>query len=101
MSWAVVFFLTLGVAGQRLLGMFVAGPVLAKRPALRSVADLLPAAVVAAVILQLTVTTKGALTVDARLIGLAVAGVLVWRRAPLILVVLAAAAVTGLFRLLT
>ena len=59
---------------------------------------LLPAAVVMAVIIQLTVAEGKSLVVDERLAGMAVAGILVWRRAPFLAVVLAAAAVTALLR---
>ncbi len=100
MSWAVIIALSIGVAAQRLIGMFLAGPLLARRPALARLADLLPAAVVAGVIVQLTVADAGRLVVDARAAGLAVAGVLVWRRAPLAVVVIAAAVVTATVRAL-
>lgn len=98
MSWAVVIALSVGVAAQRLVGMFLAGPLLARRPILARLADLLPAAVVAGVIVQLTVASAGRLVLDARAAGLTVAGLLVWRRAPLAVVVVAAAAVTALIR---
>ena len=99
MSWLVIVALAVGVSGQRLLGMFWAGPFLSKRPLLARLADLLPAAVIAGVVAQLTVTSNGSLTIDARLVGLAVACLMVWRRAPLYFVVLAAAAATALVRL--
>ena len=53
-----------------------------------------------AVIIQLTVAEGKSLVVDERLAGVAVAGVLVWRRAPFLAVVLAAATVTALLRVL-
>ena len=99
MSWWAIMFLSVGVAGQRLIGMFWAGPVLARRPFLIRLSDLLPAAVIAGVIVQLTFTSDAHLTVDARTVGLIVACFMVWRRAPLYLVVLAAAAATALTRL--
>lgn len=86
------------VWGQRLLGAFAIGPALARRPELSRAMGLIPVAVVVAVIAQLTIASGQSLTVDARLAGLAVAGVLVWRKAPFIVVVLAAAAVTALTR---
>lgn len=98
MSWAVIIALTVGVATQRLVGMFLAGPLLARRPILARLADLLPAAVVAGVIVQLTVAEAGRLVLDARAAGLTVAAVLVWRRAPLAVVVIAAALVTAVVR---
>lgn len=95
MTWTIVFVLAAGVWGQRFLGMYVGGPVLSRFPTLGKLAALIPAAVVTAVIVQLTVASGTALTVDARLAGMSAAGVLVWRRAPFVAVVLAAAVVTA------
>lgn len=101
MTWTIVFVLAAGVWGQRFLGMYVGGPVLSRFPALGKIATLIPAAVVMAVIVQLTVASGKSLVVDARLAGMVVAAVLVWRRAPFVVVVLAAAAVTAVLRALS
>lgn len=98
MTYLAVALLTIGVAGQRLAGMFLIGPWLSRRPMLERVTGLLPAAVVAALVAQLTFTTDASLVLDERSIGMAVAAFLVWRRAPFVLVVLAAAGVTALLR---
>ena len=100
MSWPIVFVLAAGVWGQRFAGMYLGGPVLSRFPALAKLAALIPAAVVMAVIVQLTVGSGESLTVDARLAGMTAAGVLVWRRAPFVVVVLAAAVVTATVRAL-
>jgi len=50
------------------------------------------------VIVQLTVANGKTLVFDERLAGVAVAGILVWRKAPFLLVVLAAAFVTAALR---
>ena len=99
MSWTVIALLTVGVTGQRLIGMFAGGAMLARVPALGRLASLIPAAVVTAVIVQLAVASGKSLVVDERLAGIAVAGVLVWRRAPFVVVIIAAAATTALLRL--
>lgn len=101
MSWLVVLLLTIGAAGQRLLGMYVVGSTLDRRPALREIAELLPVAVVVALIAQLTVGDGRSITLDTRLIGVAVAAVLVWRRAPFIVVVLGAVITTAGVRALS
>lgn len=101
MSWWSIVALAVGVSGQRLIGMFWAGPFLAHRPVLARLADLLPAAVIAGVIAQLSLTRDGSLVIDARVVGLGVACLLVWRRAPLTLVVIAAALATAATRLVT
>lgn len=100
MTWGIVLILAAGVWGQRFLGMYVGGPVLSRFPALGRLATLIPAAVVMAVIVQLTVTSGRSLVVDARVAGVAVAGLLVWRRAPFVVVVVAAAATTAVVRAL-
>ena len=98
MTWAIVIVLAAGTWGQRLLGMFVGGRVVARHPSLARLATLIPAAVVTAVIVQLTVGSGRALVLDPRAAGMAVAAMLVWRRAPFVVVVLAAAVVTALVR---
>lgn len=100
MTTLAIVALTIGVWGQRLAGAFVIGPLLDRRPVLARAASLIPAAVVMAVIVQLTVASGGSVVADARLAGMAVAAVLVWRRAPFLVVVVSAAAVTALLRAL-
>jgi hypothetical protein len=99
MSWTAIVLLSAGVLTQRLVGMFAGGAMLARVPALARLASLIPAAVVAAVIVQLTVASGKSIVVDERLAGMAVAGLLVWRKAPFVVVIVAAAATTALLRL--
>lgn len=87
------------------LGTYAAkalGPVLAAGrelpPALARVADLLPAALLAALVATETVARAGAIDLDARLLGVAVAALAVWRGAPFGLVVVLGAGVTALAR---
>lgn len=98
MTTLAIVALVIGVWGQRLLGGFVVGPLLDRRPGLTRAASLIPAAVVMAVIVQLTVASGSTLVLDERLAGVAVAGILVWRRAPFIVVVVSAAVVTAALR---
>lgn len=98
MSVLAVVLLSVGTVGQRLLGMFVLGRALERRPAFARLAELIPVAVIAAVATQLTVARGQDLTVDARLLGLVVGAVLVWRRQPLAVVVVGAAAATAALR---
>lgn len=70
-------------------------------PRLARVAALLPAALLAALVAQQTfVSGAGVVAVDARAAGLAAAAVAVWRRAPFLVVVVVAAAVTAGLRAL-
>lgn len=98
MTWGIVFVLAAGVWGQRFAGMFIGGPVLARYPALGRLATLIPAAVVMAVIVQLSVASGKSLVIDARFAGMAAAAILVWKRAPFVAVVIAAAVVTAVVR---
>ncbi len=100
MTTLSIIALTIGVWGQRLVGGFLIGPWLDRRPTFTRAAGLIPAAVVMAVIVQLTVANGRSLVVDERLAGVVVAAVLVWRKAPFVLVVLGAAATTALLRAL-
>ena len=95
MTTLAIVSLVVAVWGQRLLGGFVIGPVLARRPAAAQVMGLVPAAVVMAVVIQLSVADGRSLVVDERLAGMVVAAVLVWRRAPFLAVVVAAALTTA------
>jgi branched-subunit amino acid transport protein len=61
---------------------------------------LIPAALLAALVVKDTFSTGQDLVLDARAVGLAVAVVAAWRRAPLIVVIVLAAASTALVRAL-
>ncbi|HEY2869128.1 MAG TPA: AzlD domain-containing protein [Gaiellales bacterium] len=80
------------------------GPVLAGGrqlgPEVRQALDLVAVPLLAALILVQTVGAGHRLVLDARAPALAVAAVLVWRRAPFLVVVLAAAATAALLRAL-
>ena len=95
MSILAAVLLSIGTTAQRMVGMFVLGRTLQRRPALTRLAELLPVAIMAAVTAQLTLARGQRLVVDARLIGLAVAAVLVWRRQSLAVVVVGAAVATA------
>ena len=80
------------------------GPVLAggRRlgPQMRQTLDLVAVPLLAALIGVQTVGDGNHLVLDARVPALAVAAILVWRRAPFLVVVLAAAATAALLRAL-
>ena len=99
MSWTVLLALC-----AISYALKAAGPLLAGGRQLphgvRQVADLVAVALLAALILVQTVGDGHRITIDARLPALAVAAVLVWRRAPFLLVVSAAAVTAALLRAL-
>lgn len=66
---------------------------------LQRVVDLLPAALLAALAAVSTVGDGQSIVIDARLAGLVAAGFALWRRAPFVVVIIAAAAATAFVRL--
>lgn len=66
----------------------------------QAVVDLLPAALLAALAIVSTLGSGQAVVVDARLVGLVVAGLALWRRAPFVVVIVVASAATALARTL-
>ena len=97
MTWPAL----LGLAAASYL-LKAIGPVLAGqrqlRPAVGQVLDLVAIPLLAALILIQTLDGGKQIVFDARVPALLVAGVLVWRRAPFLVVVLAAAATAALLR---
>lgn len=98
--WATVVVLALATASLRLAGPLALGgrPL---RPRVMVVVELLASALLAALVVVETFGKGRSLTLDARALGVAFAAVALWRRAPMTVVVLGAAAVTALARLLT
>lgn len=67
-------------------------------PRISSLIGLLAPALLAALVAINTFGTSRSLVLDARVLGVAAAGVAIWRRAPVLLVVVIAAAVTAVAR---
>lgn len=80
-----------------------AGPLLAAgrelSPTMQRLTDLLPAALLAALVATQTLATGSSLVLDARVVGVSAAAVAVWLRAPFAIVVLIGAGATALTRL--
>ena len=97
MTWPAL----LGLAAASYL-LKAIGPVLAGqrevRPAVAQVLDLVAIPLLAALILIQTLDGGQRIVFDARVPALLVAGLLVWRRAPFLVVVLSAAATAALLR---
>ena len=96
--WIVV-----AVVGAATIAIKAAGPVLvggrSLPPRALAVVRLLAPALLAALVVTQTLAVGDRLVLDARLVGVAVAAVALLFRAPLLLVVILAAASTALFRL--
>ena len=104
MSWTVTVVLVVGAYGFKALGVLGLGRVAGDAGAGTATARfepltaLIPAALFAALVAVQTVADGEALVFDARLWGVAAGAVAVWRRAPFVVVVLVAMAVTALVR---
>jgi branched-subunit amino acid transport protein len=99
MSWAAVLGLSGAAYLLKAIGVFVASRV-EPQTAGRWSLELVVVPVLAALIVVQTLGSGPRIVLDARLPALAVAAILVWRRAPLLVVVLAAGATAALLRLI-
>ena len=100
MTWPLILILGAGAYGFKVLGLVVLGGRTLPDRLNRCVA-LLPAALLAALIVVQTFSVGRHLVLDARAAGVAAAAVAVWRRAPFPLVIVIGAAVTALLRAVT
>lgn len=99
MSWSLVIWLSAGAYLLKVLGFVVIGG--RRLPAvLERCLVLIPAALLSALVVKDTFSVGNDVIVDERLAGLVVAAGLAWRRLPLLVVVIGAAATTALLRLL-
>jgi hypothetical protein len=98
--WVTVAVLAVGTAVLKLAGPLALGGRPLPERAL-SVVELLASALLAALVVVETFGKGRALTPDARVLGAAFAAIAITRRAPMIVAVLGAAAVTAIARLLT
>ena len=100
MSWAFVFALAATAYGFKVLGLVLIGD--RKLPAMldRCLA-LVPAALIAALVVKDTFSVGQQLQIDARAAGVGAAVIAAWRKAPLILVIVIGAAVTAAVRAAT
>jgi uncharacterized membrane protein len=98
--WVTVAVLALATAVLKLAGPLTLGgrPLPART---LTIVELFASALLAALVVVETFGQGRSLTLDARALGVAFAAVALWRRAPMTVVVLGAAAVTALARLLT
>lgn len=98
MSWTAIAILASGAYVAKALGVMMgSGPLASK---IRPMAGLVPPAVFAGLIAILTLDGGNeSLELDARLLGVGVAAFLSWKKAPFVIVVVAAMATTAAIRL--
>ncbi len=97
--WGAVLVASLGCYLLKLAGLSIPPRVL-DRPLVSRIADLIPVALLAALVAVQVFSTDHHLTLDARAAALAVAVVLLVLRAPFLVVVFGSALVAALLRLL-
>ena len=100
MSWAFVFALAATAYGFKVLGLILVGD-RTMPPVLDRCLALIPAALIAAIVVKDTFSAGQHLQLDARAVGVAAAAIAAWRKAPLIVVIVIGAAVTAGVRALT
>jgi hypothetical protein len=97
--WLTIASLAVATAALKLAGPLALGGRPLRAGAL-NVVELLASALLAALVVVETFGHGRSLTVDARALGVAFAAVALWRRAPMTVVVVGAAVVTAVARLL-
>ena len=98
--WLAIGVTAVGCYLLKLAGLSVP-PRILERPLVERVADLIPVALLAALIAVQVFTRGHEIVVDARALGLAVAVVLLLLRAPFLVVVFGAALVAAMVRLIS
>lgn len=99
MTWTVLLAACAGCYLLKLAGLSLPARVLA-RPVVQRVADLIPVALLAALVAVQVWSEGPRLVLDARTAGLAFAVVALWLRAPFLVVVVGAAGTAALLRAL-
>jgi branched-subunit amino acid transport protein len=97
MTWTLIILLTIGAYAFKVTGLVILGG-RTRPPIFERCLALIPAAVVTALVMKDTFTQGQELVLDARALGIAVAVIAAWRKAPLIVVIVLGAAVTALVR---
>ncbi len=97
MSWTAILVLAAAAYAMKAVGPVAVGR-RTLRPGLVAVLELIAVPLLAALVLVQTFDAGGRLVVDARVPAMCVAALLVWRRAPFLVVVLSAAATAALLR---
>lgn len=97
--WTAILLTAVGAYLLKLAGLSIPASVL-EHPLVHRIADLVPVALLAALVAVQVLATGPALVLDARAAGLAAAVVALLLRAPFIVVVLVAALTAALIRLI-
>ena len=99
MTWTLVLGLAAGAYAFKVIGLVLIGD-RAVPPVVARCLTLIPAALIAAIVVKDTFSVGRDLVIDARAAGVAAAAVAAWRRLPIVAVIVIAAAVTAGIRAL-
>lgn len=97
MSWWFVFALAATAYGFKVLGLVLVGD-RTMPPMLDRCLALIPAALIAAIVVKDTFSIGQHLQLDARAVGVGAAAIAAWRKVPLIAVIVIGAVVTAVVR---
>lgn len=97
MTWTLIILLAVGAYAFKVTGLIILGG-RSLPPVFERCLGLIPAAIITALVMKDTFTVGQDLILDARALGIAVAVIAAWKRAPLIVVIVLGAAVTALVR---
>ena len=97
MTWTLIILLAVGAYAFKVTGLIILGG-RSLPPVFERCLGLIPAAIITALVMKDTFTVGQDLALDARALGIAVAVVAAWKRAPLIVVIVLGAAATALVR---
>ena len=97
MTWTLVLTLAAGAYFFKVLGLVIIGD-RSLPPVLERCLALIPAALIAALVVKDTFSVGQHLQIDARVAGVGAAVVATWKKAPLILVIVIGAGVTAAVR---
>lgn len=95
MSWLALAVFSVGNIFTRAIGMFVLGGRVKPNAKWTKLVGLVPISVVAAVFAVQTFSSRDQIVFDSRILGVGAASFAVWRKAPMVVVVLVAAGVTA------
>jgi len=97
MTWTLIILLAVGAYAFKVTGLIILGG-RSLPPVFERCLGLIPAAIITALVMKDTFTVGQDLTLDARALGIAVAVIAAWKRAPLIVVIVLGAAATAIVR---
>jgi hypothetical protein len=92
--WDTILIASAVVAGLKFVGFVLPASVLGS-PRVQRISDVMTIGLLASLVVLQTVAAGSTLVIDARIVAVVVAAILLWKRVPFIVVILAAAGVAA------